>query len=183
MGFIEVVDLRGAIEFVEELGPADAKKHVLSDAHLMVVVVETAGDGAGVVIVVLEVGREEEHWASSEGVGWKILGFDPDFFVFDLDREFHPSVAEEMRSLSAESNGHLAILAADLIVVSIGPENSDADHVLLQVMGRAHVGSGEESETSRVNLEALIDGEFGGEISDAFRVIWIDLVGVSEFLW
>lgn len=181
MGLVEVVDFGSAVQLLEELSSTDAEDHVLGDADMIIVIVEAAGNFTRLVIVVLKIGSEEEHWAGVEGVTREVESFDPDIFPMDIDGEFDSGITEEMRGLPAEGDGHLAIFSTDLVIIAVGPEHSDADHVLLKIMGGAHVRSGEETEAARVNLEALVDCELRGEVGDALRKIRVDFVGMGEF--
>ena len=53
----------------------------------------------------------------------------------------------------------------------------------LEVRGGAHVGAGEETQAAGINLEALVDREFAGEINGALGVFRGDFVVVGERFW
>src|SRR5690606_39804005 len=58
-------------------------------------------------------------------------------------------------------------ILADLVVVAVLPQDTDADQVLAQVEGTTHMGTSEKAQSSGVDLQRLVDGVFHGEIRHA----------------
>ena len=67
-----------------------------------------------------------------------------------------------------------------LIVVSISPEDTDTDSILLQVVDASHVRARKEAKAAGVNFQGLINSKFRAEVSNALLVIWIDVVGMFK---
>src|SRR5690606_41471079 len=68
-------------------------------------------------------------------------------------------------------------ILADLVVVAVLPQDTDADQVLAQVEGTTHMGTSEKAQSSGVDLQRLVDGVFHGEIRHAGAVSWVGLPG------
>ena len=131
VGFVEMPDFGIHAEFVEQARAAGTEDDVLGDAAEVVVIVKPVGDGAGEAVVFLDVGAQEKHRHRAENVAGQEHRLDPHRVAVDGDGETDAGVLEEGVFLFPELHGELAILAAGLVVVAVGPEDADAAEVLL----------------------------------------------------
>ena len=130
VGFVEVPDFRIDAEFIEQSRAAGTENDVLGDAAEVVLIVEAVGDRAGERVVFLHVGAQEKHRHRAEHIAGKEHRLHPDRVAVDGHGETDPGVLQERVFLFAELDGQLAVLAAGLVVVAVGPEDADAAEVL-----------------------------------------------------
>ena len=148
VGFIEVPDFWIDTQLIKEARTACTEDDVLGDTAERIIVIKPVSDGAGEIVILIDVRGEEKHRDGAENIAGEVKGFHPDRVIVDRDNETDARVLEEMVSIFPELHGHFLVLAADLVVVTESPEQADADEVLLHFSGRAHVGACEEPETT-----------------------------------
>ena len=145
-------------------------------------IVETVGDRAGERVVFLHVGAEEEHRHGAKDFAGQEHCLHPHLVAVDRHREADAGVLQEGVLLFPELDRQLTVFAAGLVIIAVGPINTDTAEVLSLVGGGTHVRTGEETEAARVDLETLVDRKFAGEIDSGLRILRRNLVAVGERL-
>ena|SRR5690606_98497 len=85
----------------------------------------------------------------------------------------------------AERHTQRLILVPILIVVTLLPEDADADEILFQFIGASQVRPGQETQSAGVYLERLVDGKLHREVGGSAAVlfgecIWKQLVSFDH---
>ena len=183
VSFVQVPNFWVHAEFIQQPRATRSEDDVLRDAPEIIMIVEAVGDRTGETVVFLDIGAEEEHRHRVENVAREKHGFHPHRMSVDGNGEANAGILQERIFLLLELHGKFALFPARLIVVAVGPENSDPAKVLTQRRGGAHVRARKKTESSGIDLEALVDRELAREIDRAFRILGRDVVVVGEGLW
>ena len=98
-------------------------------------VVEVVADGARQVVVLLNIGGEEEHGRGAEGLGRQVERLHVHLGIVDGDGEHDAGIFQKGVLLVQKLGFHGLVGVAHLVVVAIGPQHPDADKVLLKFIG------------------------------------------------
>jgi hypothetical protein len=164
VALVEVVDVGFAAQDIEQLPAARAQHDALGYAGGRVRVVEVVADGARQVVILLNISGEEEHGRGAEGLGGQVERLHVHLRIVDGDREHDARVFQERVLLMQKLGLHGLVGVAHLVVVTIGPEHADADEVLLELVGRAHVRARQEAQAAGIDFQALVEGKLHREV-------------------
>src|SRR6187402_1960656 len=79
--------------------------------------------------------------------------------------EYHFSIYKPCMFMWRKLYLHFTICIENLIVVTIGPQDSDTDHILFEFVCTSHVRTRQIAQATRIYLERLVYGKLHGKIN------------------
>ena len=175
--FVEVNEVGFVAQLFEQLDSPAPQDYGGCDLGLRVGIVQTERGGARQKIVFLQVGGQQEQRCRTENLRIEVISLHPHLRMVDLHRKLDTCIGEELVTLLLKTYLHRLIGVATLVVITVFPQDTDPGKVLPQLIRTAHVRPGQKSQTTRIDLQALVDGVFHRKIHHAFFKTRIDLVG------
>ena len=166
VALVDVEDLGKPVERLEGPHAADAEQDLLADALLDATAVETVGDEADVVGVLVDVGVEQEQRDAADP-GLPQAGLHRG--AGDVDGDADVGHRDHGHGVGVEAGEALLLPAPDveaLAEVAVVVEEPDAGERQAQLVGRLQVVAGQHAEATRVLGEGGGHAELGGEVAD-----------------
>ena len=184
VSLVEVADVRRDAHRREGPQAAHAEQDLLAYAGVLVAAVEVAGDGTVLVVVALDLGVEQVE-GDAPHVDLPDLRAHRAARIGQLDQDGRPVVA------ALQGHGQQGEIVA-AVVLALAPLEIDLLVEVAEAVGQAHAHQGEaqvagglevvareDAQPARVERQALVDAELGGEVGHT-PVVELVVVGVGR---
>src|SRR5690606_14914197 len=148
MPFVHVICGDLYLENVEKFSSANSKKDRLRNACCFVRIVETMTYSLCEIVVLGNVCCQQEQWRRLENFRFKQQCFDMNACAMNGNRKDDACVLKKEVVFVTERHAKGLILIAVLIVVTLLPENANADQILFEFVSASQMRSGKETQSA-----------------------------------